>query len=55
MNKFNFKGTKEGYWEEYWRINNLYSKGYYKNGEKQGCWEYYFENSILYTKKYYIL
>ncbi len=41
MNGYDDKGLKEGYWEEYYSHDILYSKGCYNNGFKIGYWSYF--------------
>ena len=47
------KGKKEGEWEEFYKINTLISKGFYKNDMKEGIWHYNYKNGKLRSKGEY--
>ena len=40
-------GKKEGFWTEYWKNGQLFSKGDFKNGKKEGSWVGYEEDGSL--------
>jgi antitoxin component YwqK of YwqJK toxin-antitoxin module len=47
INQYDYKGNKQGYWEEYFPNNQLNYKGSFKNGERDGIWEKYFDNGQI--------
>lgn len=51
-NRFNRKGLRAGYWEEYYANGNIWCKGRYINGMKDGIWEYYYDGEIYDTMNY---
>ena len=52
-NQRNEKGVRHGYWEDYWRSDQLWFKGYYVNGIRHGYFESYYENGQLSYKGNY--
>ena len=52
-NRYNHKGLKIGYWENYYLNGNLHWKGSFINGIKDGLWEYYKESGELEEIKTY--
>jgi len=54
INQYDYKGNKQGYWEEYYSNGQLKSKGPYINGKEDGYWEEYYDNGELYSKGNYI-
>ena len=50
INRYNRKGLKTGYWEDYWDDGKISSKGYYRNGLEEGIWEEYWDNGNLHSK-----
>ena len=50
---FNEEGISDGYYQNYYRSNNLYRQGYLKENERDGPWETYHKNGNLKSSNFY--
>ncbi len=50
---FNKDGVSEGYYNNYYSNNSLFSQGYLKDGESDGPWNTYYKNKSLKISRFY--